>query len=244
MNNLNEPNNTSISCPSTSTFITSTIVDGKISESNAIVLNAPRSIRNCYRGKLSALLDDNAFPYPKYISLKVEQILFSSFSSNYGYWVKRGDFHALVDEDVVHIDSIDELGLVLSDFKNRGVSDVILQESIEGELFKFYGVRDTFFNLRYMGRTTNDRYSNIPGNSHIAFDRSYLEKMVHKAALVLELDYFGGDCIITNNGDIHIIDFNDWPSFRSCQNIVAPIMVSYAINKLKSGVSIASCFVQ
>lgn len=209
-----------------------------------VVVNSSKAVRNCYRGKLSELLSDDAFSYPRFIPLKVEQVLFKAFESGHGYWVKRGDFHALIDEDVVHIKTIDRLGPVLENFKSRSVTEVILQESMEGELFKFYGVRDSFFNLRYMGRTSNDRYTNIHGDPDIIFDRGHLERLVHLAARILELDYFGGDCIITNTGKIHFIDFNDWPSFRTCRNEVAPTMATYALNKLKSEVSIASSFVQ
>ncbi len=199
-----------------------------------IVVNSGKSIRNCYRAKLSELLGDEDFAYPKYIPLKVDQDAIQAFHSADGYWVKRGDYHALVDEDVIHIESLQELSSTLQDFKNRGVDNVILQENCEGELFKFYGVRDSFFSLRYMGKTTRDRYSFIAGNPNIPFDRNLLESLVHKAAGILELDYFGGDCIVTETGKMHFIDFNDWPSFRTCRKEVAPIMASYALNKLKS----------
>lgn len=209
-----------------------------------VVLNSSKAVRNCYRKKLSELISDDVFSYPRFIPVNVEQNLFKAFDSDYGYWVKRGDFHALIDEDVVHIESLNDLSQALQNFKNRGVNEVIIQESVVGELFKFYGVRDSFFNLRYMGKTSNDRYKNVPGNADIIFDRNLLEKLVHMAAHVLELDYFGGDCIITNDGKMHIIDFNDWPSFRTCLNVVAPTMVTYALAKLKSEVFIASRFVQ
>lgn len=210
----------------------------------AVVLNSARAVRNCYRGKLSELLSDDAFSYPRYIPINVDQVLFSPFESHRGYWVKRGDFHAIIDDDVIHIDSIDHLPDVLLSFRRRGVNEVILQESLEGELFKFYGVRDSFFNLRYMGKTTNDRYVTIEGDEKISFDRIRLEKLVNLAARILELDFFGGDFIVTKEGKIHFIDFNDWPSFRTCRHLAAPRMVTYALNKLKSEVSLASSFVQ
>jgi hypothetical protein len=208
-----------------------------------VVVNSPRSVRNCLRGKLSKLLSDDIFSYPHSILLKVEQVLFKTFASHHGHWVKRGDFHALIDEDVVHIQNLDDLGPVLENFKKRGVEEVIIQESLEGELFKFYGVRNSFFNLRHMGKTSNDRYTNIPGNPNIVFDRILLEKLVHRAASILELDYFGGDCIIAKTGKMHFIDFNDWPSFRTCRKEVAPTMAMHALNKLKNEVSIVSRFV-
>lgn len=209
-----------------------------------IIVNSGKGIRNCYRDKLSELLSDEEFSYPQYIPLDISTVLgqenISAFDSDFGYWVKRGDFHALVDEDVVHIETINDLTPVLLDFQSRSVERVILQENCQGELFKFYGVRDSFFTLRYMGKTTKDRYSFIAGNPDIDFDRNRLEALVHKAAKVLGLDYFGGDCIITETGKMHFIDFNDWPSFRTCRKVAAPLMALYALNKLNSEVSIAS----
>lgn len=197
-----------------------------------VVVNSGRAIRNCYRGKLSELLCDDIFSYPRYTSINTNQEAYELFESKNGYWIKRGDFHALVDDDVTHVRSMNDIRQALSNFRDRGVDEVILQENCEGELFKFYGVRDSFFNLRYMGRTSKNRYSFIPGDSDIEFDRTRLEILVHKAARVLGLDYFGGDCIVTDSGNMHFIDFNDWPSFRTCVKEVAPIMVSYALKKL------------
>lgn len=203
-----------------------------------VVVNSGKAVRNCYRAKLSEMLSDKDFSYPQYVSIDVNDVPAPIFESTHGYWVKRGDFHALVDEDVVHVESIDELGPILLDFQNRGVNKVILQKNCQGELFKFYGVRDRFFTLRYMGKTTTDRYSLIAGNPDIAFDRKHLEKIVQKAANVLELDYFGGDCIITETGEMHLIDFNDWPSFRTCRKNAAQTMASYALDKFRDEVTL------
>jgi len=209
----------------------------------AIVVNSSKAIRNCYRGKLSEKLSASVFSYPRFIQLKVEQVLFEIFDSRDGYWIKRGDFHSVTDDDVVHIQNIDELSNALDNFKKRGVGEVILQESIQGELFKFYGVRDSFFNLRYMGKTGHHRFNTLPGNADIKFDQFQLEKLVHTVANTLDLDFFGGDCIITEEARIYLIDFNDWPSFRTCRKIAAEKMVSYAHNKLKYGIKNANVII-
>ena len=206
----------------------------------SVVVNSSKAIRNCYRGRLSEKLSASKFSYPRYIPLKVEQVLFEIFDSCDGYWIKRGDFHSVTDDDVVHIKTIDELTEALDNFKNRGVGDVILQESIQGELFKFYGVRDIFFNLRYIGKTGHHRFTTLPGNADIKFDDNQLEKLVHSAANTLDLDFFGGDCIITEEGRIYLIDFNDWPSFRTCRKMAAEKMASYAHDKLKDGIKNAN----
>jgi hypothetical protein len=214
----------------------------------AVIVNSSRAIRNCYRNKLSELLQDEAFSYPKFYPLSIDvpvaKDYLDSLKFSNGFWIKRGDFHALVDNDVVHVDSIENLDPILDNFRSRGVESVILQENCQGELFKFYGVKDNFFSLRYMGKTTNDRYITVEGNQQIDFDRKYLERLVHMAAGILELDYFGGDCIVTETGKIHFIDFNDWPSFRTCREEVAPFMASYALKKLNKEVQIADSIVQ
>jgi hypothetical protein len=211
----------------------------KLESKGTVVVNTSKSIRNCYRNKLSELLCDDSFSYPGFLHLdvnsKIHQTDFDELNSSCGYWVKRGDFHALVDEDVVHIETLADLPLVLDQFKKRGVDKVILQENRPGELFKFYGVQDSYFSLRHMGKSTNNRYITETGNSQLNFDSNHLEKLVHKAARKLELDYFGGDCIISDTGKIHFIDFNDWPSFRTCRDEVAPYMASYALKKLHNG---------
>ena len=39
---------------------------------------------------------------------------------------------------------------------------------------------------------------------------------------MLDVVVYGGDCIISPEGDIQIIDFNDWPSFAPCRNEAGP----------------------
>lgn len=201
----------------------------------AVVLNSSASIRNCYRQKLSELLSDEIFSYPRFLSTDIEKID-ERLIDDRAVWIKRGDFHALVDDDVIFAGTRQEKLHSLDHFRKRGVTRVIFQDHCEGELFKFYGVRDSFFNLRYMGRTGKDRYQFIPGDINVDFDKTRLEILAHRAARILDLDFFGGDCIIDETGKMHFIDFNDWPSFRTCVHTVAPVMVNYALQKLQNEV--------
>jgi len=200
------------------------------------VINSAQSIRNCYRQKLSELLCDEAFSYPRFFPADINQLQETEIDDS-AVWIKRGDFHALVDDDVIFAGSKEEKLRCLDLFKKRGVQTVLFQDHCEGELFKFYGVRDHFFNLRYMGRTGKDRYQFVPGDINVDFDKTRLELLAHRAARVLDLDFFGGDCIVDDKGKIHFIDFNDWPSFRTCLNEVAPVMVNYALKKCQSEVA-------
>ena len=207
------------------------------------IINSAQSIRNCHRQKLSELLCDEAFSYPRFVSVDLESID-DKLINDQAVWIKRGDFHALVDDDVIFAESKDDKERALLQFKNRGVRKVIFQDHCEGELFKFYGVRDSFFNLRYMGRTGKDRYQFVPGDVNVEFDKTRLEILAHRAARVLDLDFFGGDIIIDDQGKMRFIDFNDWPSFRTCVQTVAPVMVNYALKKLQSEVTPSESIIQ
>ncbi|HAZ11482.1 MAG: hypothetical protein A2X86_10890 [Bdellovibrionales bacterium GWA2_49_15] len=220
----------------------------ELESKGAVVLNSSRAIRNCFRIGLSNLLSEAAFSYPRSTLISVNSGMtinsLNFLNISRGFWIKRGDYHALLDEDVTYVESFAAVNRVLGDFKNRGIAKAIIQEHCQGELFKFYGVRDSFFALRHMGKTTKDRYLTVSGDPHIAFDRQRLESLAHRAARKLGLDYFGGDCVVNESDKLHIIDFNDWPSFRTCRNEVAPYMASYALRKFESEVSYDNCLVQ
>ena len=34
---------------------------------------------------------------------------------------------------------------------------------------------------------------------------------------MLNVPVYGGDCVVSEDGSIRIIDFNDWPSFAPCR---------------------------
>ena len=42
---------------------------------------------------------------------------------------------------------------------------------------------------------------------------SYEKIFANRAADVLKVVVYGGDCIVSPDGEMRIIDFNDWPSF-------------------------------
>ena len=56
----------------------------------------------------------------------------------------------------------------------------------------------------------------------IPFDDSKLQSYCSFAAEVLNIHVYGGDCIVSEDGSIRLIDFNDWPSFAPCRDEAAP----------------------
>ena len=48
-----------------------------------------------------------------------------------------------------------------------------------------------------------------------------LKAEADKAADMLNVPVYGGDCVVSEDGSIRIIDFNDWPSFAPCRDEAA-----------------------
>jgi len=51
----------------------------------------------------------------------------------------------------------------------------------------------------------------------IPFSVEELKIQSDKAAEALNVPIYGGDCVISADGTLRIIDFNDWPSFARCR---------------------------
>ena len=50
------------------------------------------------------------------------------------------------------------------------------------------------------------------------------------AANRLDVDVYGGDVIVTEENRVFLVDFNDWPSFRTCREEAA-IMIADLIEE-------------
>ena len=86
------------------------------------------------------------------------------------------------------------------------ISIDIIQQHIEGDLVKFYGVEGTpFFHCHSQSAT------------HYDFNPDTLRLIAGRASATLRLPIYGGDAIVTPEGAIFVIDFNDWPSFSTCR---------------------------
>lgn len=196
------------------------------------VINSVRAIRNCYRLALNTILGENTegVLYPQTEMLSTNKTLSKlPFEFKKGAWVKRGDFHALSDDDVVYVADLDHLNKTLSKFNKRGIENVVLQAHIQGPIYKFYGVRGLFFKPRYMGIALKEKeqLSTATQHSH-QVDLEMIRKLADKAAEKLDLEIYGGDCIIDDDGGIYFIDMNDWPSFRTCREEAGRAMATYS----------------
>jgi hypothetical protein len=101
--------------------------------------------------------------------------------------------------------------------------------------------RQYFFYWFYPGPCSHSKFGleKINGEAKgIPFKVSDLKKYSDMAAEVLNVPIYGGDCVVLPNGDVKIIDFNDWPSFARCRNEagvkIAECIYNQALKKLKN----------
>jgi hypothetical protein len=187
----------------------------------ARILNHPAASQRTYREALCALLEKASLPFPRSAVLStaagVDLTPQRTFFESGGAWLKRADVHATRPEDVARVDRWEGLGSALERFRSRGHHRAVLQEHREGDEVKFYAVQGGRFFWPFYPK-------DCVGHP---FDENKLKKVAEDAARLLELNVYGGDAIISPEGDITLIDVNDWPSFAPCRGAAAHAIARY-----------------
>ncbi len=200
------------------------------------VINSGYGIENCTREKMTRLLTDNGISHPKSLILPTDKDPSEAIEEAgfYDCWIKRGDFHAIHREDVTYVRNPEEAGSILKEYAIRGIHTAVINEHLVGDLVKFYGVTGTdFFYWFYPSNQHHSKFGleQINGTAKgIPFDSTSLQQLCSRAAEVLNVHIYGGDCIISDDGTIRLIDFNDWPSFAPCRNDAAPFIARRIYN--------------
>ena len=176
------------------------------------VLNPSVGIRACQRSNVDKVMRENHLPLPP-------------DKGDDGYWVKRADTTAQSKEDVCFCHDWSEVEKIKSTFMQRGITDVVTQAHVKGDVVKFYGVEGTgFFRYYYSGDDTETKFGDEERNGkpqYYLFSSSNLQADAEKLACLLQTPIYGGDAIVREDGSYVIIDFNDFPSFSRCRKDAA-----------------------
>ena len=204
-----------------------------------LVINSGFGIENCTRERMTRILLGNDIPYPESLIVNADEVVKDRLEQS-GFqscWIKRGDFHAMHKEDVSYVRHSEEAQEVLQEYFLRGIKRAVINVHLVGDLIKFYGVRGTnYFFWFYPFDEGHSKYGHeaINGKSKgLKFEAKYLKEICNRAADELNVEIYGGDCIVGSDGDVKIIDFNDWPSFAPCRNDAAPHIAKRIINIIK-----------
>lgn len=190
------------------------------------VLNSTQSVASCARSYIDKIMRDNNIPA-------------APLTGDCGYWLKRGDQAAQERNDVIFAANETDRDLKLGEFKQRGISNVVITAHVKGDCVKFYGVRGTgFFKTFYPCDDGETKFGNELHNGmphHYEFSIADLNRDAEKLASLTGLYIYGGDCIVRQDGSYAIIDFNDWPSFSRCRHSAALTIASLIKEKESNG---------
>lgn len=204
-----------------------------------LVINSGHGIENCTRERMTRILIGNNIPYPESLMVDTDEVVKSKLikAGFSNCWIKRGDGCAMHKEDVSYVRHPEEAQEVLQEYFLRGIKRAVINRHLVGDLIKFYGVYGSkFFFWFYPYDEGHSKYGleAINGKSQgIEFDKAKMKEICQQASEVLDVKIYGGDCIISPEGDIRIIDFNDWPSFAPCRDTAAPHIAKYILSAIK-----------
>jgi hypothetical protein len=85
---------------------------------------------------------------------------------------------------------------------------------------KFYAVGTAFFH-----------HLVTSGPADVELDLALLRRRARQCGDVLGLDVFGGECVVTADGCLPVIDVNDWPSFAPCRPAAARAIASHVLER-------------
>ena len=189
------------------------------------VLNPSVGIRACQRSNVEKVMRENHLP------LLPDE-------GDDGYWVKRADAAAQSKEDVCFCHDWAEVEKIKSTFAQRGITDIVTQAHVKGDVVKFYGVEGTgFFRYYYSGDDTETKFGDEERNGkpqYYSFSSSNLQADAEKLACLLQTPVYGGDAIVREDGSYVIIDFNDFPSFSRCRKEAAKAIVGRMKQKVEA----------
>jgi len=188
------------------------------------VINSARSVRNSYRTELFRILEHAGVPMPAGTIVPVAEVDKTiSFIAPARYWLKRGDVHATEAGDVVSVASPEEMEKALDHFHRRAIRDILIQEHVDGEIIKFYGVGQGEYLSAF----------SVTSGRQISDGITDLAAIAHQAAEAVGLEIYGGDVVLSPGGHLVLIDLNDWPSFSRCCRAAAHSIAAYVTNVCK-----------
>lgn len=212
----------------------------QLEDNGAIVINSGYGIENSIRERLTRILVAAGIPYPESFIVDTDEVVKSRLQrAGIGAcWVKLGEAHARHREDVAYARHPQEAQEIIQEFFLRGIKHAVINRHIEGEPVKFYGVAGTpFFYWFHPFDNSQPRHgaaTRTDQQTHTPFDVDKFKDICTRAANEIGIKIYGGDCIITPEGNTVIVDFDDFPSFAPCRQEAAPVIARMIINEIKN----------
>ncbi|MDE6344246.1 MAG: hypothetical protein K2L69_05860, partial [Muribaculaceae bacterium] len=208
----------------------------QLEKEGVYVENSGSGIENCRRERMSRILVGHAIPYPVNFTVDTDKSMLSRLQElNIGKcWIKQADFHSMHKEDVTFVRHAEEAQEVLHEYFLRGIRRAVINEHVVGDLIRFYGVRGMSFFHCFLPMDARNYGTDVPDNtdeSKTGLNHTKLKNLCERAAEALEIEVYGGDCMLLPSGDFMIIDVNDWPSFAPCRKEASSAIARHVLRK-------------
>jgi len=210
------------------------------------IVNSARAVSNTHREASLPLLERAGIPTPESLVIdtggslprgRQEESLFGAC------WVKQASEHKTREGDVLFAADRTSVRKALDRLRDRSLPRAVVQRHVAGDVVKFYGVgapppasdadltSDALWFQWFYPREH-------PVTGH-AFDERAFRTVACRAARSLGLDVWGGDAIITPEGQTFVIDLNAWPSFALYRDPASSHIASHLAARLRrfAGVS-------
>ena len=200
-------------------------------EANGItVINTTAAVENCSRKRFMEILHRNAIPQPPF---HIVNCIDGLCEDCFPCWIKKADGWSNHSDDVTFATTMQEAADAICQMNARGITECIQMQHCTGDIIKFYGVGNEFFHYSYPGNGKFGKEAINGAPQHYSFDSGMLKHLAQDAAKAIGLDIYGGDAIITPQGEIYIIDMNDFPSFTAIRDIAAKEIATLIMNKTR-----------
>lgn len=209
----------------------------QLEDNGALVINSGYGIENCIRERMARIFLGSSIPYPESIIVNTDEAI-RDVLAKAGIdrcWIKRGDSHTMHNEDVTYVRHPEEAQEILQEYFLRGIKRAVINRHLDGDMIKFYGIAGTPFFYWLSASNSSDNRFTLSGKKQAAgFDEEKLKALCNAAAEILDVKVYGGDCVITSDGKMRIIDFDDWPSFAPCRQEAATQIAKYVMSAIKT----------
>lgn len=204
----------------------------KCEENGVYVTNSVEGVRNCSREIFVKIFKENNIRQPRYTHINISAGNHSSLQ--YPGWLKKGEGWSCNADDILFAAREEDYKSALITFTAKNCHRAIFCEHITGDIVKFYGIQsENYFRWYYPNPSaTKFGLEQINGvQQKYKFNTEELHATATRAAKALNINIYGGDCIITPKGEIYIIDLNDFPSFSTFCDEAAKIISTSIIKK-------------
>ncbi len=195
------------------------------------LVNGSQAVLNTYREQMIEVLAEANVPF---ITSRLVSTAETGAGAALPVWVKRADVHNTQEGDVVQAPTATAVAAALQGLAERGIPRAVLQPHVAGDLVKFYGVgagggphgAPPWFRWFHHKEQTLAGY---------AFDPRRFARLVRAAAAALGLEVYGGDAIVTPEGEPVLLDVNAWPSFALYRDEAAARIASHLALRFLGG---------